>query len=115
MSVPESRARIDRSVTAPPPVDAIAFDRVNTAYLFLLVPLVIWGAAISALVSAARVPESRWHVAGESRAMTMVGILLTGGLGGLYYWTVVRRRLDRAANARQEAALAEAPRREWEY
>lgn len=56
-------------------------------------------AALSALVDAMRRPPELFDQAGLSKTMTVAGVLLSGGVGGIYYWLVVRRRLS-AANAR---------------
>jgi hypothetical protein len=50
-------------------------------------------AAISSLVSAARMPQARWHAVQRNKAVTIVLILVTGGFGGLLYWLRIRPEL----------------------
>ena len=57
----------------------------------------LWSMAIVALVSAARLPAHAWKVAKRSKAGTIVGIVLTGGFGGVLYWFKIRPRVADAA------------------
>jgi hypothetical protein len=64
-------------------------------HMALLVGLLAWVVAlgvslVTALVSAIRVPGYVWKSTRHSKSVTIVGILLAGGIGGLYYWLVVR-------------------------
>jgi hypothetical protein len=56
----------------------------------------LWGSAISALVSAARLPGYAWKGAGRSKAGAILGILFTGGVGGVYYWLSIHRQVTAA-------------------
>src|SRR2546421_12376458 len=58
--------------------------------IILVVLLGLWGVAIAALVSAARLPADAWHAARRSRGGTILGVLLSGGLGGIYYFASIR-------------------------
>lgn len=50
-------------------------------------------AAVSSLIDVVRRPAHVFDDAGMSKPMTVVGLLLSGGVGGIYYWLVMRRRL----------------------
>lgn len=72
----------------------------DTAVLVFVCVLVIslWGSAISALVSAVRLPGYAWQSAKRSKNGTVLGILLTGGIGGAYYWLSIRQSVKEAQN-----------------
>jgi hypothetical protein len=53
--------------------------------------VVMWVSAASAVVSAVRLPEYAWRAAGRSKQGTILGIIVSGGLGGLYYWLSIHR------------------------
>ena len=60
--------------------------------IVLLVLIAAMGvSAISALVNAARLPDYAWRAAGRSKTGTIFGILVSGGVGGLYYWLSIHR------------------------
>jgi hypothetical protein len=61
---------------------------VLVAVLGLLVALVT--AFVHALVG---VPDAAWQAAGRNRATTIALIVVTGGVGGVYYWMVIRPTL----------------------
>lgn len=63
----------------------------------VLAVVALWIMAIVALVSAARLPAHAWKVAKRSKAGTIVGILLTGGFGGMLYWYKIRPLVADAA------------------
>jgi hypothetical protein len=65
-------------------------DVVVVSAVVVLVVL-MWVSAASAVVSAARLPEYAWRAAGRSKQGTILGIIVTGGFGGLYYWFFIRR------------------------
>jgi hypothetical protein len=67
-------------------------SNVDAAVLIFVRVLVValWGIGISALISAARMPGYAWQRAKRSKAGTVFGILLTGGIGGVYYWLSIR-------------------------
>jgi hypothetical protein len=54
--------------------------------------VVMWVSA----VSAARLPEHAWKIARRSKRGTLLGIVITGGFGGLYYWLAIRREVRAA-------------------
>jgi hypothetical protein len=60
--------------------------------IFVVFGLIValWVSLISALVSAIRLPGYAWTTTRHSKRGTIVGVLLTGGVGGLYYWLIVR-------------------------
>lgn len=57
-----------------------------------------WGAGISALVSALRARPDQWVLSGQSRGLALLGLLLTCGLGGVYYWVRVKPRLKQVSH-----------------
>jgi hypothetical protein len=65
-------------------------DAVVVIVLLVLVAA-MWVSAISALVSAARLPDLAWRAARRSKTGTILGIIVTGGVGGLYYWMSIHR------------------------
>lgn len=64
-----------------------------------------WLLAVSALVSAARIPPYVYEHDERGKPGTLLCLLLTGGVGGAYYWLSVRPSLREA-----EAELAPRPR-----
>jgi hypothetical protein len=65
---------------------------VDTAVVIFVCVLVVALSSIGiwALISAARMPGYAWQRAERSKAGTIFGILLTGGIGGVYYWLSIR-------------------------
>ena len=53
----------------------------------------LWVSLVTAVVSAVRVPERRWREAGRGKFPTTVLVVLTGGVGGLFYWLRIRPQL----------------------
>jgi hypothetical protein len=67
----------------------------------LLAVVIIGGLLLSlltALVDALRWPSRAYTWAARSKAGTVIGIVLTGGVGGLYYWAFVRRDVKQGAS-----------------
>ena len=54
-----------------------------------------WGGTITAIVSAVRQPERAWERSNRTMAGTILGIILSCGIGGLYYWFGIRPELRR--------------------
>ena len=52
--------------------------------------------AVTALVDAIRRPSWAYKAAHRSKAITVVGLLLTYGVGALFYWLYFRRLIVRA-------------------
>jgi hypothetical protein len=67
---------------------------VVVAVILFVVAMAVCG--ISALVSVMRLPDYAFKAAGRSKSGTVVGILLSGGLGGLYYWFSIHRTVTDA-------------------
>lgn len=65
----------------------------------------------SALVSAIRMPGVAWTAAGRSKTAMIVLILLSGGVGGLYYFVRIRPRLGHTAS--RPARPVEDPKGAW--
>ncbi len=62
----------------------------------------LWIAAVSAVVSAVKAPHSAWRSTGRTRAGTVAMIVVTGGVGGAYYWLRIRPDLHmRSASGAQ--------------
>ena len=57
--------------------------------LFVTFP-VIW---ISALVSASRYSEAAFKAAGRGKFIDIVLLVITGAVGGIYWWAFIRRRV----------------------
>jgi hypothetical protein len=62
--------------------------------LILVVIVGLFALLVTAFVDAlVRVPDEAWRAAGRNRATTIGLIVLTGGVGGLYYWLAIRPSL----------------------
>src|SRR5687768_5100277 len=59
--------------------------------------LCLVGVAVAAIIDAALIPADEWWAAGRSKAATILLLLLTGSVGGICYWTVLRRGLRTAS------------------
>lgn len=58
--------------------------------------VVLFLALVTGFIDAARQPADAFQGAQTSEGLTLIGILLSGGVGGLYWWFVVRRRVIEA-------------------
>lgn len=61
--------------------------------MILAVVLVLLVAQFSAYGSILRVKKADWERVGRSKGALLALIFFSGGLGGLYYWAVIRREL----------------------
>ncbi len=77
------------------PVDE---SRVDAVVPFLVCALLVslWSTAIAALISAVRLPDYAWRSAKRSKTGTVLGIALTGGFGGAYYWLAIHEPVKAA-------------------
>jgi hypothetical protein len=66
------------------------------AFLILGALLVLAVAQFSAYGSILRVGGAEWERVGRSKAGLMALVFFSGGLGGIYYWAVIRRELRTA-------------------
>ena len=64
--------------------------------MILAVLLVLLVAQFSAYVSILRVSARDWRLVGRTKGRLMALVFFSGGVGGLYYWTVIRRELRTA-------------------
>jgi hypothetical protein len=62
-------------------------------FVILAVVLILGVAQLSAYASILRVTARDWGLIGRSKAGLMALVFFSGGLGGLYYWAVIRREL----------------------
>ncbi len=71
---------------------------VDAVVLLLVCALLVglWATAIAALISAIRLPENAWRSAKRSKTGTVIGIVLTGGFGGAYYWLSIHEPVKTA-------------------
>jgi len=65
----------------------------------LLVLAALWVSWVWALVDAVRQPAMAFRPTGISKGATVMLLLLTGGLGGIYYHLRVRRTVSEAARS----------------
>jgi hypothetical protein len=66
------------------------------AFLILAALLVLAVLQLSAYASVLRVKSTDWRRVGRSKGGLMALIFFSGGLGGIYYWAVIRRELRTA-------------------
>lgn len=71
--------------------------------LIIAALLALPAAVIAAFVDAARRPLWAFEDARRSKGLTVLGILITGGVGAVYYWLYLRRVIVRAQRARPGA------------
>lgn len=65
--------------------------------LVILAVLLILGVAqFSAYASILRVKRGRWEQVGRTKGRLLALVFFSGGIGGLYYWTAIRRELGTA-------------------
>lgn len=62
--------------------------------LFALVLGLVWALWLRAIIVTGRYPDSAYRVIGRSRAQTVWLILLTGWVGGAYFFLRIRPELD---------------------
>ncbi|MCU1355734.1 MAG: hypothetical protein JWM89_1152 [Acidimicrobiales bacterium] len=74
------------------------------AYLLLgaFLSLPVW--CVAAIVSAARIPARSWDASNRTRGATIALVILSGGVGGIYYLLAVRPELRRLAGTAPETA-----------
>jgi hypothetical protein len=63
------------------------------AIVILSVLAVLGVAQFSAYASILRVRQGRWERVGRTKGRLVALVFLSGGVGGIYYWAVVRREL----------------------
>ncbi|HEV3363700.1 MAG TPA: hypothetical protein VG795_06095 [Acidimicrobiia bacterium] len=63
------------------------------ALVILGLLLLLLAAQLSAYASILRVPSRDWALIGRTKGSLLALVFFTGGVGGLYYWTVIRREL----------------------
>ena len=63
------------------------------AVVILGLVLVLAVAQLSAYASILRVPSRDWRLIGRTKAGLLALVFFSGGVGGLYYWAVIRREL----------------------
>ncbi len=73
--------------------------------LLLLVVAISLVTYVSAIVSASRWSEAAYKLAGRNKVSDVVLIVITGVVGGTYYWLVIRRELE-PARVRQPKSFA---------
>ena len=62
--------------------------------MILAVLLVLLVAQFSAYVSILRVSGRDWRLIGRTKGRLFALVFFSGGIGGVYYWTVIRRELS---------------------
>lgn len=61
--------------------------------MILTVLLALGVAQFSAYASILRVRRGRWEQIGRTKGRLLALVFFSGGVGGIYYWTVIRREL----------------------
>jgi len=51
---------------------------------------------VAALINALSTPTAVWDRSGQGKALTVLMLLFTGGVGSIYYWLRIHRVLRRA-------------------
>lgn len=69
-------------------------------FAFWLASIAAW---IVTLIDAGRWSERQWAKIGRPKKVWMVALFLTGVVGAVYYWGVLRRILQRRAGERGAA------------
>jgi hypothetical protein len=71
--------------------------------LFLLAILIVWlglvALWVAAIVSVIRFSSGAFRAVDRSMGSTIALVVLTGWLGAIYYWLVIRRELEPYRNA----------------
>lgn len=65
-------------------------------FLIILAIAALPIASVTALVDAIRRPSYIYKAARRSKSMTVAGLLLTCGVGAIFYWVYLRRLIVRA-------------------
>ena len=63
------------------------------AVVILGLLLVLGVAQFSAYASILRTPSRDWRLIGRTKGALLALVFFSGGIGGLYYWAVIRREL----------------------
>jgi hypothetical protein len=63
------------------------------AFVILGLVLLLLVAQFSAYASILRVPSRDWRLIGRTKGALLALVFFSGGIGGLYYWAVIRREL----------------------
>lgn len=61
--------------------------------MILALLLILMVAQFSAYASIIRVRSGRWERVGRTKGRLLALVFFSGGIGGIYYWTVIRREL----------------------
>lgn len=64
--------------------------------LILGLLLLLLLAQFSAYASILRIPSRDWRLIGRTKGRLLALVFFSGGIGGLYYWAVIRRDLRAA-------------------
>lgn len=82
-------------------------QKVETVVVVLLVVAMLGlvAALISAFVSALRVEPHVWRAIHQPRGITLLLILFTGGVGGVYYWWRIRPQLQAARQQHRSTSV----------
>ena len=67
--------------------------RALEALVILGLLLVLIAAQLSAYASILRVPSRDWRLIGRTKGRLLALVFFSGGVGGFYYWAVIRREL----------------------